>query len=184
VRLRPRRRNLYNEAHVELAAPRVRTRVLRVRARQTTTGVGGDPAHRTTIPLRRVPALQTIIGQEREMIVGRCHGLALRITVREPKITAELRAPGRQITTTPPRRVLVIQAIIAREQEMIVGRRHSPELRITVREPKTIAESPVQLRRTITIVPMPCALELQKISQGLATTVEFHGQALPKITAT
>ena len=67
---------------------------------------------------------------------------------------------------------------------MIVVRSHGLVLRITVREPKTIVESPAQLRRTITIIPMPCALELQKISQGLATTVEFHGQALPKITAT
>jgi hypothetical protein len=67
---------------------------------------------------------------------------------------------------------------------MIVGRRHGPELRIIVREPKTIVESPVQVLRTTTIIPpMPRAPELQKISQGRGTTVEFHGQALPKTTA-
>jgi hypothetical protein len=107
--------------------------VRRVLARQTITGVADDRAHRTTIPLRRVPALQTTI---------------------------------------------------VRQREMIVGRRHGPELRIIVREPKTIVESPAPVRRIITIIPMPRALELQKISLGQGTTVEFRDQALPKIIAT
>jgi hypothetical protein len=158
--------------------------VHRVLARQTITGVADDRAHRTTIPLRRVPALQTTIVRQREMIVGRRHGPELRITVREPTTTAGSRAQVRRITIAPPCRVLVIQITIVREQEMIVGGRHGPELRIIVREPKTIVESPAPVPRIITIIPMPPALELQKTSQARGTTVEFRGQALPKIIAT
>jgi hypothetical protein len=103
-------------------------RVHRVLARQTTTGVAGDRAH------------LIITVRQQEMIVGWHHDPELRITAPEPKTTAESRAPMRRITTTPGRRVLVIQTIIVREREMIVELRHDPAYRITVREPKTIVE--------------------------------------------
>jgi hypothetical protein len=57
-----------------------------------------------------------------------------------------------------------------------------PELRTTVREPTTIAELRVRVRRTI--IPLPRrVLDLQKTSRGPGTTVEFHGQVLPRIIA-
>jgi hypothetical protein len=157
---------------VEPAALRGRTRVHRVPARQTTTGVA------------RAQVQQIITVQQQEMIVGWRHDPELRITVREPKTTAGSRAQvPRKTTTIPPRRVLVIQTIVDREREMIVEWRRDPAYRIIVREPKTIVESPAPVRRTITIIPMRRALELQKISQGRGTTVEFRGRALPKTTA-